>query len=71
MGKRNRLRFDKHTQRYFLSLFTLSQKEEREPGSMGHDTTQTRANQYQLAVFLHCKMPYRAIILLGSKDAVY
>ena len=38
---------------------------------MGYDTTQTRANQYQLAVFVHCKMPYRAIILLGSKDAVY
>ena len=57
---------------YFLSLFTItsSQKEEQEAGSKGYDTTQTRANQYQFAVFVHCKMPCRAIIFLGSKDAV-
>lgn len=61
--------FDKSTQRYFISLFTSSQKVQQEAASNGYDTTQTWANQHQFAVFVRSKMPCRAIIFLGSKDA--
>ena len=59
-GKRNLYRFDKHTQSKVMFYRCPPKAKER---NRGQGVRETRVNQYQFAVFVHCKMPCRAIIL--------